>query len=406
MAAMNKTLLLLHLLGSILLSAQKQQSFIYKHKNITYYRVAHDEGSSLLPGASLHLHIDVGIMAIDSLAGQQNLMQAAGRKHPAVHYFIDGSSLRDDNLAEFIEVFIEDYYYIDFFDRNSATLFLDGNFQPGCEELRKLNDYVATVRLKNTPDCGLPFVKSWDDADGKIYRTAVTYTVATIKEMEDWKGSLKSAEVAAIVSKNLFITASGGYHAINKANKTSFDNETLVDFNRLNTIWSLTAGYYFTPRSAAFANFSFIYSGKQKNVNIVQDPLGQGITVEGSGNAGAIYQVGAGYRYLPYINRRLSIYNELSLGRITAVAGGGTGSTSIGGTGADHRDIHKKKEKAVYADLSVGAIYRAGSNLAFTSALTYNISKFDDPIGSIRSFSGLSFLLGIGIILPLGENNN
>ena len=266
---------------------------------------------------------------------------------------------------------------------------LDGTVDAGCDK------FIA-------PSANYIWQKS------KKSKTAIHYPIPSLADMEQKEEQEQYQRIMTGFDKkrgDVFFQATVGRHEINGNCRTGFDTATLVDFTRFKTLWNINAGYFITNRLSFNAEMAFIYSGKKKEVDSIDWNGGSGITVTGSGYAGAMVRYGIGLGWVPYHNNRIDIITSFSLGRLNTFAAGGGGTKTVGG-GSSNMDIVKEKRQTDYYNLMAGFSYRLSSTFYFTSNFQYNSSKLDQPIGSVNAFTGWSLNAGLGLIIPTKNKDN
>ena len=140
--------------------------------------------------------------------------------------------------------------------------------------------------------------------------------------------------------------------------------------------------------AVGFLNIGFLYDTEQeidRNLSV--------ISVTGSG--AGIVKVGLGVKYIPYTKDRWSLYSDLAIGSLKAIAGGGSGRINTSNGYSSIRTI-TKTEKNKYLSFSLGANFRLARFMFLTSNIQYSISNFENNIGSVSGFTGYSINLGVG----------
>jgi hypothetical protein len=338
-------------------------------------------------------------------------MPISGMNDYACFYYLKDTYLfNDTTITDFLEGFVKQNYESDYIDRNSVNLVWqtkDDNIpnyiftKPDTIINSKfiINDSDSiSDRSYNFSTPEQIWVKSKSSANNKRYH------VPSLLEMEEKESEkLRKKELNKMNDKNgnIYFQFTNGLHYINKEYKTDIDSSMALDFTKYKTIWNINMGYYFTHRLFTTIDFAFIYTGQQKNINGITFNNNGGITANGSGYGGAMIRYGLGMGWLPYSRNRLDILLILTAGQLTAKAGGGSVTRTIGGSGnSDSTEINQKKEQTNYYNLSTGINYRLNSSFYFTGNIQYNLSKLKQPIGSVSAFSGLSINGGFGFSIP------
>lgn len=328
----------------------------------------------------------------------------------ACFYYIKYSSWENDTaLHHFLQGFIAWCYQTDYIDRNEVYLVWQnesGNIP--CSGFNKLADIVSSVAVLSnsyTPQCAAYTVASadtiWKRSHGA--RTTVKYAVPGITDIEQAE---KEKQARAALQSfhqsrgDAFLQVMAGRHHIGNAYRTTFDTTTLVDFSKIKTLWSIKAGYHFTNRLFATLDAAFIYSGKQKHIDHIDWANPNGITVSGSGYAGAMIRYGLGVGLIAYRINRISITTGLDAGSLSTMAGGGKVTRTIGGGGNNNPDVAKHRQRGTYTNIYAALHYRLGKQFFFTTNIQYKIAPLKQPIGSVNAFTGISFNAGLGVIIP------
>lgn len=411
---MRRLLFILIFLFQLCLSkAQVKRSFDYKGQPIELLAQNNRmENSFSFPGMRMFIIVGEAGKPLDSIYTMDKLRQIpiTGMNDYACFYYLQHNSFFEDSaVATFLNDFITYSYKEDFINRNSVHLvWNNGKDTIPCKLFNEIKTIISSVNvLSEHPAilCDTIPLKPASVEDiwqtSHTAKTSVTYTVPGLLEIEEKENEKRKKIAIADYSqkkRNIFFQFTTGSHHIGNKYKTAFDTTTLVDFTKYKMLWNLSTGYYFTNRLFANIDFAFIYSGKQKNIDGID--WGNGITVRGSGYAGAMLRYGVGIGWLPYSKNRLDILLNIEAGRLSAIAGGGDATRTIGGGGSNNTNIVKQKEKNLYYNLKTGMQYRLGNSLYFTSNFQYCISTFKQPIGSVSAFTGWSYNLGIGFTIP------
>jgi hypothetical protein len=343
-------------------------------------------------------------------------MPVSGMNDYACFYYVSADEIRHfSSFKTFLTGFIDWCYRTDYIDRNTTTVVWQGpdSHLVPCAAWDGLNTIAAGIYiLDGTEDmaCTRFIAPSanyiWQK--NKKSKTAIHYPVPGLADVEQTEEEEHHKRFLAGFDKkrgDVFFQVTGGRHEISKNCRTGFDTSTLVDFTRFKTLWNISTGYYITNRLFFNAELAFIYSGKKKQVDRIDWNGGSGITVTGSGYAGAMIRYGIGLGWLPYHNNRIDIITSFSLGRLNTFAAGGGGTKTVGG-GSSNMDIVKEKRQTNYCNLMAGFNYRLSSTFYFTANFQYNFSKLDQPVGSVSAFTGWSLNAGLGLIIPTKSKDN
>ncbi len=405
------------ILSCLQANGQVTRNFFYKGRPIRLLAQNNRmENNFGYPGMQMFLIIGDRDTSLDSIyeTDQLRQMPITGLRDYACFYYLQYNNfLKDSAVAFFLTDFIDYCYNEDYIDRNRVHIvWSTGKDTIPCKLFNKPYNLVSSVSVlpENTPaSCDTISITPataqgiWETSH--TAKTSISYQVPGLLEMEEKEKDKKMKIAVADYKKrkgSIFFQFTGGTHHIGNQYKTAFDTTTLVDFTRFKTLWNLNAGYYFTNCFFSNIDFAFIYSGKQKNIDGIDWGNGNGVSIRGSGYAGAILRYGVGIGWLPYNKNRLNILLNIEAGRLKAIAGGGVATRIIGGggSGAGSTSIVKENEKSIYYNLKTGIQYRLGNSAYFTSNFQYTISSFKQPIGSVSAFTGWSYNLGIGFIIP------
>jgi hypothetical protein len=397
-------------------NAQVKRSFIYEGTSIEFFAQNNRmQNTFSFPGMKAFIIIGDSSKSLIEIYTADKLRQlpVSGMNDYACFYYLkDTYLLNDTTIKKFLKGFVKENYESDYIDRNSVNL------------VWQTNDYSIPNYIFTKPDTIINSKFILNDSDSisdrsynfstpeqiwdksKSYANITSYLVPSLLEMEEGE-KLKKINELKEKNSNIYFHFTTGLHYINKNYKTDFDSSMLVDFTNYKTIWNINIGYYFTRRLFTSIDFAFIYTGKHKNINGITRNDNGGITVNGSGYGGAMIRYGVGLGWLPYSNKSLDILLTLAAGQLTAKAGGGTVTRTIGGSGDNNSTATmEKKEQTNYYNLLTGVNYKLNSSFYFTGNIQYNLSKLKQPIGSVSAFTGLSINGGLGFTIPSKKKNN
>jgi hypothetical protein len=390
--------------------AQEKRLFVYKNKAIPFLFYNNRMlGGVIFPGMDVYIIVGGhGTNAKQTFdKDEYRKLTPAGMSDYTWFYYIGSNEfITDSCFGSFLLHFIAYNFDNDFFNRNKVHLILvDANENLQCQTLKALKDIVASVTIfadSKMKGCDAKMNRQGSVHDiwqhNKSLKTSVVYPVPTLDEMELKNAKRQQAESEKMLSiwkGNIVFQMTVGSHNIASQYRCGFDTSTLVDFSKLRTLWTFNIGYHITNWVSFNVNGGFIYSGKKKQIDSVS--WGNGITVSGSGYAGAIMKYGIGLKLMPYHSKRVSPFAGVDAGALTAIAGGGKGTKTIGNGGGGNSNITKAKEHTTYWSLSTGLDYRANRTIYFTGNIQYTISSFSKPIGSVNAFTGASINFGIGL---------
>ena len=402
------------------INAQVKRSFLYKGTSIDFLaqnnRLQNDFS---FPGIKSFIIIGNSSKSLIEIYTADKLRKfpISGMNDYACFYYLKHTYfLNDTMITDFLKGFIKQNYESDYIDRNSVNLVWQTNNDSIPYYVFTKNDTIINSKsILNDSDkisdrsynFSTPeqiWIKSKSSAINKRYH------VPSLLEMEEKESEkLRKKELNKMNDKNgnIYFQFTNGLHYINKEYKTDIDSSMALDFTKYKTIWNINIGYTFTPRLFTTIDFAFIYTGEQKNINGITFNNNGGITVSGSGYGGAMIRYGLGMGWRPYSRNRLDILLILTAGQLTAKAGGGSVTRTIGGSGnSNSTEINQKNEQTNYYNLSTGINYRLNSSFYFTGNIQYNLSKLKQPIGSVNAFTGLSINGGLGFMIPTKKKNN
>jgi hypothetical protein len=381
---------------------QEKRVINFNSKEVPYYlSVNFKYGFSILPNLNAKIII---------VHNQENLLSASesiklpknklAQKDYVLYYHLKLPKLKSEKeYLDFLKAFIRENYNRDVFNRNTISINFKQNTIPfSCESLEELNTFLAQVIVSeksNLLKCGRSFILSNNNLKEKL-KTSISYeSIRFIGEAEKIKEDYKLLKSLSQWKNTYFIAIKLGLQEISKNQRTTFDEETRVDFSDLKTVWNIDAGYMFSEKFGGFLNFGITYKKEQKDQNISNSV--NGITISGSGSGAGVIKIGLGVKYIPFVKDRWSIYTDLAGGFLSAKAGGGDGSVTIS-NGNVNNTISKveRTEKSKYLNLSLGANYRLGRTVFLTSNFQYSISNFENNIGSVSGFTGYTINLGVG----------
>jgi hypothetical protein len=403
-------------------NGQEKRTFIYRSEPISFLAQNNRvENEFSFPGMNVYIIIGENNNNLDSLYIKDKFRQIpiTGMKDYTCFYYLTYNKfLFDSSIIDFFRGFVAYNYNRDLINRNNVHLIWLNNQQAiSCDSISKLNTIVASIHAMRESKIGnchsivqihLSTQDTWQY--NVSAKTTVLYSVPGVLDMEEKQNKEKAIRTSgeyATWKSNMFIQVTGGTHTIGNQYRTDFDTATLVDFSKIKTLWNITAGYHFTNWFALLTNAGFIYSGKQKTVDGISWGDGGGITVNGSGYAGAMIRYGLGCRFIPYSKAKLSTYLDFMGGGVKVLAGGGKGTRTIGGGGSGSADdIVMKKANTTFYVVGAGINYRLSKEFHFTTNLQYNISSLKEPIGSVKAFTGLSVNAGIGFNFSLKKKKD
>jgi len=400
-------------------NAQVKRAFLHYGNSIEVLAQNNrTENNFSFPAMSAYIIISSSSQPLTQAYASDSLRQmpVSGMNDYACFYYINSANIPQDTAFKtFIKTFISWCYTTDYIDRNAVHLVwqsADTNKIP-CSIFEGLDTFVSSVHLpannaKNTCDVYIASscAEIWQKS--KNAKTSIWHHIPTFLEVEaDAEQERKKAEIDGWRQKkgNVYLQLTAGYHQIEKNHQTAFDTATLVDFARLKTLWNIQTGYYVTRHIAVTAEIAFIYSGKKKQINSIDWGGNGGITVSGSGYAGAMLRYGIGLCWLVYNHKRTDVFLTCNTGKLAAIAGGGSGTKTIGG-GSSNMDIVRQKRQTNYIAFLSALCYRLSNVVYFTGNIQYSIAGLEQPIGSVNAFTGWSVNLGLGLAISTKKQSN
>ena len=385
-----------------IIHSQEKRIFNFNSEEVPYYLSLNFKyGLSILPNLNAKIVIVNDQESLLSVSESIKIpKKKIYEKDYLLYYYLKLPKLKSEKeYLNFLKAFIEENYNRDVFNRNTISIDFKQNTIPfSCESLEELNTFLAQVIVSeksNLLKCGRSYILSNNNLKEKL-KTSISYeSIRFIGEAEKIKEDYKLLKSLSQWSNTYFVSAKVGHQEISKNQRTTFDEETLVDFSDLKTVWNIDAGYMFSQKFGGFLNFGITYKKEQKDQNISNSV--NGITISGSGSGAGVIKIGLGVKYIPFVKDRWSIYTDLAGGFLSAKAGGGDGSVTIS-NGNVNNTISKveRTEKSKYLNLSLGANYRLGRTVFLTSNFQYSISNFENNIGSVSGFTGYTINLGVG----------
>ncbi|AWM12583.1 hypothetical protein DI487_00975 [Flavobacterium sediminis] len=311
--------------------------------------------------------------------------------------------LHSHEVIRFLETIVKETFDRDFFNRNKVHLYLKNtNILFNCSDLDSLNTYFASIWVSKTNpvyNCHKDFIADIASTNLRAKKrnstTSVSYETVTTNKAQEVQENNEFLNSLSKLSRKVQFSFAIGYNTINKNYQTEFDQETLIDFSELNTIWTINAGYMFSKKWGSLFNLNFL--NKKESSDQEYKTTYNNIIISGNGSGAGMVKFGLGLRFIPYSHKRWSITTDLTYGLLTAKAGGGSGNITIysGGTYSDIERV-EKEEKTNYTDLTVSTNYKLGKVVFLYSSFNYSFSKFDNAIGSVKGFTGYTISLGLG----------
>lgn len=394
------------------LTAQQKRSFQYNGQTVDVLAYTNRVQQLPFAGMKAFIVLDQPHIPLDSIFAKDAIHRIAinGMADYAYFYYLNGPYPIKDP-ASFLRTLIDRVYADDYIDRNQIQLVVGQLDSGSFQALEPLNDIVAGISIigmdssQNYSRYSVTSIQEvWDKSSRQ--RTAVRYPVPGIIEMEEAE-TLKEQHLRVKgygdKRKTVYLSFTAGSHHISNSYKEEFDTTTLVDFTKFKTLWNFRSGYVITKWLSIGADVAFIYSGKQKKIDSLDWGNGNGISLQGSGYAGAMIRYGLNLSLILYAKNRWSTFAGMDIGNINAFAGGGHVSKTAGS--AKTTSIVKSKQQTTYFNILAGANYQLGDLVYISGNMQYHTSEFKKKIGSVSGFTGLSVNLGFGISIPTNINS-
>jgi|GEM_PF-6883739 len=361
-----------------------------------------------MPGFQVFIMVADSAQPIEALyaADKMRLISPAGMGDYACFYYLPNHVIAQG--FQRLDTFINHIYDADFIDRNRIAIVIGP---------RSAMQFCATAQHSSNFDTGVYVLGEgadnpcpeylhmagnnlavWRHSQASFENKPDKYSVPMLVEMEQAVEQRKQQQrqfAASHFGKKAFAVVSVGPQHISGHQRVAFDTATLVDFTDYKAVWSFSGGYHLTDRVAVQAGFSFLYSGKQKQVDSIDWDDPDGIKITGSGKAAAMYRYGLGLRVLPIVRPAGSLFVDMIGGQQRALAGGGTATRIIGGGGSNTNVITKQQRSGYCLSLSGGGVFMVSPLIGLHGALSFNHAPLKSPIGSVEGFSGWSVSFGL-----------
>ena len=374
---------------------QEKRVFNFSSQEAPYYlSVNFKYGLSIIP--NLHAKIII-------VNNQENLLAASeaikipknkiAQKDYLLFYYLKLPKLNSETeYLDFLRTFIEENYHQDAFNRNTISINFEQSIIPfSCESLEDLNTFIAEVLVPENSsllNCDNSYVSTKNIWKEKL-KTSIPYeSIRFISEAEKLREDYKLLKSLSQWENTYFVSLKLGHQNISKKQRTALDEETLVDFSDLKTVWNIDAGYMFSQKIGGFLNVGLSFD-KEQDISM------NGSNINVTGNGAGVVKIGLGVKYIPFSKDRWSLYTDLAIGRLSATAGGGSGNINTY-TGNNSINTNKKTEKSKYLYFSLGSNYRLGRIVYLTSNFQYSITNFENNIGSVSGLTGYTVNIGLG----------
>ncbi|GAA0534359.1 hypothetical protein [Chitinophaga japonensis] len=400
-------------MARVSLHAQEHRSFTYQGQALPYLAQNNRMPDHFsFPGMQAYIIIGDMHTTPETLYAQDSLhrLPLYGMQAYACFYYLPANQwLQDTAVQDFLEQFIAHLYERDFINRNKVHLVWLDTIALSCDTLQALHTCLASLAAlpgNKMAHCSAVHVyasakQTWSHNASR--HTSVTYAVPGVLDMETRQVAKAKAQkqAAAMVWKHHWLLQfAAGVHLVGSQYHTDFDDETLVDFTRHKTLWDLRAGYYLSDALALFFNGALIYAAKQQTVDEINWNSEQ-VTINGSGSSGAMLRYGLGIRLLPFGPRRFSPWLDAVAGGVWVMAGGGSGTRTVGwGGGGTSSEIRKHTERGIFYALAAGVQYRLSRLFYVAPGVQYTVSPLPAPVGSVSAFTGVTLNAALGVVIP------
>ena len=374
---------------------QEKRVFNFSSHEAPYYlSVNFKYGLSIIP------NLNAKIIIVNN---QENLLTASeaikipnnkiAQKDYLLFYFLKLPKLNSETeYLDFLRRFIEENYYQDAFNRNTISINFEQSIIPfSCESIEELNTFIADVLVPEKSsllNCNKSYVSTKNIWKEKL-KTSIPYeSIRFISEAKKLREDYKLLKSLSQWGNTYFLSLKLGHQNISKKQRTALDEETLVDFSDLKTVWNIDAGYMFSQKIGGFLNVGLSFD-KEQDISM------NGSNINVTGNGAGVIKIGLGAKYIPFVKDRWSLCTDLAIGRLWATAGGGFGNINTS-TANNSTNFKRKTEKSRYLNFSLGSNYRLGRIVFLTSNLQYSVTNFENNIGSVSGLTGYTINIGLG----------
>jgi hypothetical protein len=180
------------------------------------------------------------------------------------------------------------------------------------------------------------------------------------------------------------------------------DTITFSDFTNRRSSFGLQLGYFITNRLQVAFTADFLLLPREQNVDTLQVGGPNGVRVNGSGNGGAMVNLGIGGHYY-LLNKTITRpYGSFKAGFIRAVAEGGTGGFTR--QRGRFQETTRLSHSYGYIQPGIGITHRWAPGSMIDFHVGYLISSgSSDNIGGITSPEGVYGSLTFQIIIGANE---
>jgi hypothetical protein len=180
------------------------------------------------------------------------------------------------------------------------------------------------------------------------------------------------------------------------------DTITFSDFTNKRSSFGLQLGYFITNRLQAAFTADLLLLPREQNIGTVQVGGPNGIQVDGSGNGGAMVNLGIGGHYYLLNKATTRPYGSFKAGFVRAVAEGGTGGFTL--QNGRFQETTRLSHSYRYVQPGIGITHRwvPGSMIDFHVGYLISLSSSDN-IGGITSPEGIYGSITFKIMIGANE---
>lgn len=178
------------------------------------------------------------------------------------------------------------------------------------------------------------------------------------------------------------------------------DTITFTDFTSKRSFFGLEGGYFITSRLQVSLALDILLLPKEEEIKSVSFGS-SGIQVEGSGSGGAMLNVGVGSKYFFNVAPFTRFYSGFKLGRIKAIAEGGTGGFTPGR--GRYQETTRLTKSYTYGNAILGFTHRLTPGFMFDFNMGYLFATDSENIGGMLSPGGITSTLALQFIIGKGN---
>ena len=236
----------------------------------------------------------------------------------------------------------------------------------------------------------------WSQTSGYIPFPEARMAIEELENQPEIIDSLKQ-----LYEKRWTIGMSFGQRFLSKNNRSSNpDTVTFADFTNKNTVFGIEGGYFVSSRFQITASVDFLLLPRLQQINNVV--IGNnGIQVDGYGSGGAMINFGLGGKYHFYLSPFSRLYTGLKLGRIKAVAEGGTGGFTQ--SQGRYQETTRFSHNYAYLNGTFGITHRFTPGFMIDFNLGYLMATDSQNIGGMHSPGGITSTLSLQFFI--GKRN-